>query len=336
MDDISQKEVDLPLMRRFLFFATTLFIQWATIVGRLLAEEPNELPLNVPMPTMGGKQFWADELFFHQWHIQRNVVTGHYRLLDENDYRRAWGTLTDCCSALEQIKHDQQIPPMSGKAVILLHGLFRSHTSMDKLAKYLRNQGGYTVLSVTYPSTQSGVDEHASALARIIANLDGIEEINFVAHSMGNIVVRHYLADCKPKPDPRLRRMVMLGPPNHGSLGAVVLAENAIFKVLTGQAGQELGVEWSTLEQRLATPGFDFGIIAGGKQDGRGFNPLLPGDNDGTISVDTTRLIGASDFVILPALHTFLMDDAKVQEYTLRFLQQGYFTEPKERHPLTR
>ena len=56
------------------------------------------------MPTLGGKQFWADELFFHQWRIQRNVLDGHCRLLDENNLRHASGTFDECRAALEQIK----------------------------------------------------------------------------------------------------------------------------------------------------------------------------------------------------------------------------------------
>ena len=54
---------------------------------------PRGEPDPFPMPTLGGKQFWADELFFHQWRIQRNVFTGHCRLLDEHDLRHASGTL---------------------------------------------------------------------------------------------------------------------------------------------------------------------------------------------------------------------------------------------------
>jgi pimeloyl-ACP methyl ester carboxylesterase len=218
----------------------------------------------------------------------------------------------------------------------VLHGLFRSAAAMEKMADYLRDPGGYVVFNVTYSSTQNGVGEHAQALARIIANLDGIEEINFVAHSMGNIVVRHYLADHERKPDPRLRRMVMLGPPNHGSLAAFVLAENTVFKTLTGQAGQELGSQWGSIEKHLAAPTFEFGIVAGGKRDDRGFNPLLPGDNDGTISVDTTRLAGASDFIVLPVLHSFLMDDEKVKQYTLQFLRHGYFVSREARQELSK
>jgi pimeloyl-ACP methyl ester carboxylesterase len=322
-------------MRRFLFVVMLFLVRSATLLGRLRAGEAAGPPLNIPLPTMGGQQFWADELFFQQWHIQRNVLTSHYRLLDPYGVRRAWGTLSDCRNVLEQIKQEQHLPPMRGKAVVLLHGLFSSHTVMNSLANYLRERGRYIAFNVTYPSTQSSVSEHAESLARIIANLDGIDEINFVAYSLGNIVVRNYLAEPQRKPDPRLRRMVMLGPPNHGALAAVVLAENAAFKLLTGQAGQELGAHWSPLESRLATPQFAFGIIAGGKQDGHGYNPLLRGDNDGTISVDTTRLAGAADFIILPILHQFLPDVPKVQEYTLRFLQHGYFIATDKRHPLS-
>jgi pimeloyl-ACP methyl ester carboxylesterase len=291
------------------------------------------------MPTFGGKQFWADEQFFHQWRIQRNVVTGHYRLLDEKDRRHAWGTLDDCRQQLNEIKRKQRLPPMKGRAVLVLHGLGRSRTAMDGLAKYLKD-GGFVVFNVTYPSTQQEIGEHARSLAHIVENLDGIEEVNFVGHSLGNIVIRHYLADRaaaeakKEKPaqpcGPPVKRVVMLAPPNHGSAEALLLAENPMFKTVAGETGQQLGRDWDKLEAKLATPG-DFGILAGGKGDKRGFNPILAGDNDGTISVATTRLAGASDFLVLPVLHTFIINDPKAREYTLRFLKEGNFVSPAKR-----
>jgi hypothetical protein len=81
-------------------------------------------------------------------------------------------------------------------------------------------------------------------------------------------------------------------------------------------------------------PTFQFGIIAGGKSDGKGYNPLLPGDNDGIISVDTTQLAGARDFVVLPVLHSLIVGDSKAHEYVLRFLQQGYFISKQQRQPV--
>ena len=191
--------------------------------------------------------------------------------------------------------------------------------------------------------------EHARSLRHIIDNLDGIEEINFIGHSMGNIVIRHYLGDlarqdpAKQTPNAaaadrrakmRFQRFVMLAPPNQAALLATMLADNALFKGIAGDAGQQLGRDWPELEKRLATPEFEFGIIAGGKGNAKGYNPLLPGDNDGTISVDSTKLAGARDFVVVPVLHTFIMDNATVQQYVLRFLRHGHFVSEKQRRPL--
>ncbi|HYW80104.1 MAG TPA: hypothetical protein VE890_11035 [Thermoguttaceae bacterium] len=300
---------------------------------------PPALPGTSAMPTMGGKQFWADELFFHQWRIQRNVLTGHCRLLDEQNYRHESGTFEQCYEELARIRREQRIPPMRGKAVIVLHGLFRSRASMEQLCASLRRNSDYTVLNVGYPSTRRDVAGHAHALARIIENLAGIEEINFVAHSMGNIVIRHYLADqtaMSPdgRVDPRFRRFVMLTPPNQGSLVATAMPENRVLESVTGEAVRQLGQEWDELEGKLATPSFEFGILAGGRGDESGYNPLLPGDDDGTVSVAHTRLAGAHDFAVLPLLHSSFVSSEKVMQYTLRFLQKGYFISATRRHPL--
>ena len=295
----------------------------------------------IPMPTMGGMQFWGDELLFHQWRIQRNVLTGHCRLLDENNLRYASGTFEECLARLEQIKRQRNLPPMRGKAVVALHGLAHSRTTMSGICKYLHERGGYEIINVAYPSTRKPIAEHAKTLARILARLDGIEEINFVAHSLGNVVVRRYLADqtdpaAGRRPDPRIHRFVMLGPPNHGASLATSLAGNPLFVAVAGEPGLELGRYWTWEEQQLATPAFEFGIVAGGRGDKTGFNPFLSGDNDSIVTVASTRLGGASDFVLVPVLHALLMDDSRVRECTLRFLQEGYFVSPGRRNPIPR
>lgn len=304
---------------------------WGDDVGRLAAEEfgPLSAGQSIPAPTLGGMQFWADELFFHEWRIQRNVVTGHCRLLDRTAFRHAWGTYEQCLAALDEIKRRQNLPPMTGKAVLVLHGLGDSRWTMARLAKYLEEQGGYTVFNVSYPSTRETIAQYARSLDNILRNLQGIEEINFVAHSLGNIVVRRYLGDCLTpaghEPDPRIKRFVMLGPPNHGSIAANALANNPLFTAVLGKPGQELGREWAWLEGSLATPPCEFGIIAGGLGNPHGFNPLLPGDDDGIVTVESTRLDGSADFVTVPVLHSCLMNDHRVQRCTLTFLRTGRF-----------
>ncbi len=324
-------------------------------VGCLTDRAHGQLDLGkLPLPTMGGKQFWADEFFFHQWRIQRNALNGECRLLDAHNFRHASGTFAECRAELRQIAQREKLPPMKGKAVIVLHGLFRSRSSMSGLGKFLEEKGGYTVFNVGYPSTRRDVGGHARSLARIIENLDGIEEINFVAHSMGNIVVRHYLADRQrrqslaraaraktgddraEKTTPRINRFVMLAPPNHGSLIALTLAENKLLKAVTGDTVRQVGAGWAELQGRLGTPNIEFAIIAGGKGDGEGFNPLLPGDDDLTVTVASTRLAGARDFLRLPVTHMNLMNDPRVQQCALRFLQHGHFVSAARRQPIAK
>jgi hypothetical protein len=303
------------------------------------SDEPSTGYPNAVTPTLGGKQFWADELFFHDWHIQRNVFTGHYRLLSGANLRYAWGSFDECRAKLESIQRKRNLPPMQGHAVIVLHGLFRTSTSMNKLSQYLRDQRGYTVFNASYPSTRGTVADHASSLAKIVQSLDGIESISFVAHSLGNLVTRHYLGDHTDPaagkfPDPRCRRMVMLGPPNRGAEVAEALARVGIFHLVAGASASQLARQWAALEEKLATPAFPFGVIAGGRGTQSGYNPWFGKDNDLVVTVESARLPGAADFVVVPALHSFIMDDPLVHQYTLSFLENGYFVSEAERRPV--
>lgn len=293
--------------------------------------------LNAMTPTLGGRQFWADEWCYQDWHIQRNVFTDHCRLLDGRNVRHAWGSFDECKNKLRRICTERNLPPMRGPAVVVLHGLFRSAASMRHMARYLSDQGRYTVFNINYPTTRGSVADHAGSLAKVIDSLEGIDEINFVAHSLGNLVVRHYLADhSRPglTPDARIKRMVMLGPPNQGAQMAAALGKYKLFHLVAGKSASGLGRDWTQLEKNLATPSFPFGILAGGSEQPTGYNPLLEGDNDLVVSVATTRLAGAADFAVLPVLHTLMMDDPQVQAYTLRFLQHGYFVNDHARQPI--
>lgn len=301
-----------------------------------LDDEPKGF-FNIKTKTGGGKQFWSDELVFHDWRIQRNSQTGHCRLLDGNNVRYAWGNFPHCRQELEKIKRERDLPPMKGNAVLVLHGLTRSRSSMMPLCKYLEKHGGYTTFNISYASSRNGIGRHAECLNRLIHNLDGIEEIHFVAHSLGNIVIRYYLGNHRgpdKRPDKRIKRIVMLGPPNQGSAIARRMKENVVFKTVWGASGQELAEDWDELEPHLAIPNVEFGIIAGGKGNDKGMNPLIKGDDDLVVAVKETRLAGARDFTIVPVIHTNLMKDETVMRYTLRFLQQGHFMSKARRQPI--
>ncbi|MFO7904478.1 MAG: esterase/lipase family protein [Planctomycetota bacterium] len=291
--------------------------------------------ISLPARSLDKVIAWTDQYYFHQWRIQAHVETGECRLLDDNDKLRLEGSFDDCLAELKSIKRAENLPPMEGNAVVLLHGLGAPRWSMHLLARYLEKHGEYATFAIDYASLRSNIDDQASSLANVIRSLKGIKQIDLVGHSLGNIVIRRYLAGNSSaphvwKPDPRIHRIVMIAPPNHGSLAASRLAGSLVFKTIFGKSGGQLGESWNNLEERLATPEVEFGIIAGGVGNSIGLNPILPGDDDGRITVETTRLAGATDFRVVPALHELIANDPRVFKFTLRFLEKGYFVSRDE------
>ena len=288
--------------------------------------------LLIRMKTFGGRQFWGDVRWYRGWRIQQNVLSRHYRLLDPDDYRHASGSLDECTTELERQVQERRLEPLSGRAVILIHGIIRSSKSFGSLQDQLI-EDGFEVIAFDYPSTQVDIHDSAEFLEQLIESLDGIEEINFIAHSLGGVIVRAWLDRHE---DPRLARMVMMGVPNAGAQLASMLRDNRLFKAVFGPAGQQLVADPEGTISRLPIPEFEFGIIAGGRGCMSGFNPLLEGDDDGAVSVASTRLPGASDFIIVPVLHSFLMFNRDVVEHCSRFLTDGRFRQDDRPHPIPR
>jgi pimeloyl-ACP methyl ester carboxylesterase len=286
------------------------------------AQQPEDdspgLP-NIVAKTLGGRQFWGDVAVFHHWRIQRNVLTGHYRLLDPRDYRYAWGTLQDCLDKLESIKTERRLAPMSGKAVIVVHGLMRSSKSFAPMQEALE-QAGYLAIAFDYPSGHVDVHEAAGYLRSVIASLEGIEEIHLVAHSLGGLVIRAYAAE---DPDPRVKRLVMLGVPNKGAELADLLKTNPVFRMVTGPAGQQLTTDPEGLIASLPVPPFEFAVFAGGRGNENGYNPLIPGDDDGTVAVESALLEGAGEAAVFPCRHFSLPTNEEIIERTIQFLRGG-------------
>jgi pimeloyl-ACP methyl ester carboxylesterase len=296
---------------------------------------------NWKVKTLGGLQFWSDVRYVGGWRVQRHAQTGHFRLIDPQNVRHAWGNLAHCNQELDEKIAEAIAKPCTGKIVIVLHGLMRTKNSMDPLAEYLRKRGEYYVINVQYASSRETVDVHAVSLRQLIGSLGpGVSEINFVGHSLGNIVVRHYLGDAIRSgvgPDSRIKRMVMLGPPNQGSRMARILKNSFLFKTIAGASGGQLSLGWKYLKPKLATPDFEFGIIAGGQADDEDWsNFMLKGKDDFTVSVQETKLAGAQDFLVAPWLHSTIMKQAEVRAATLQFLQHGYFLSAAQRQPIPR
>ncbi|MEM9410155.1 MAG: alpha/beta hydrolase [Planctomycetota bacterium] len=288
--------------------------------------------------TLGGTQFWTDIRHCGGWRVQENTVIGYHRLLDPKNRLHQFGNLEQCLETLNEKRNSGDAVPHQGRVVIVLHGLIRTTRSMQKLGEYLAANSDMNAVNFEYASTRKPVAYHANALAQLIDSLgNDVTEINFVAHSMGNIVTRHFLKDLEDagRSDSRFKRMVMIGPPNQGSKMAYLLKRSFFFNAIAGSSGWELGGGWEKLEPCLKTPDFEFGIIAGGQNDHQLLsNFMLPGKDDFTVTVDETKLVGATDFLVKPLLHGTMMRNQLTLDATLQFLEKGYFDSAESRNPI--
>ena len=286
--------------------------------------------VNVPMKTLGGRQLWGDVHFFQGWTIQRNIFTGHFRLLDPRDVRHAWGSFDACEKKLEMVREEQKLAPMKGEAVVLLHGIFRSSKAMKRVQDRLE-QDGYLVVPFDYPSTRVDIAVSAKMLGDVVKSLEGVEKISFVTHSMGGLVVRSWLGGGG---DSRVRCLVMMGTPNKGAEVADILRDWHLYRLILGPAGQQLVAHESGAIAKLPVPEIPFAVVAGGKGGDEGYNPLIPGDDDGLVAVSSARLEGAEDSITLPILHSFLPFNAEVIDAVSRYLKTGVFRSNGIREPV--
>jgi pimeloyl-ACP methyl ester carboxylesterase len=206
--------------------------------------------------------------------------------------------------------------------VVLLHGMGRTPRSMARMERGLR-EAGFEVANLGYPSTSRGIEDLArETLEPVFAAAGTTQRVHFVTHSLGGILVRVYAAARKPA---ALGRVVMLAPPNDGSELADALESNIFYRAATGPAGQQLGTGSNSVPLRLGPVEFELGVIAGNRTLNPVYSHIVPGVDDGKVSVERARVEGMRDFLVVPASHTWIMNDPDVIAQTVRFLREGRF-----------
>jgi triacylglycerol lipase len=218
---------------------------------------------------------------------------------------------------------DQQIQK-KGEYVVLLHGILRSDRSMKKIEEALAAQG-YETVNIDYPSRSMPIKELAEqVVAKEIEKhcVDRGKRVHFVTHSMGGLVARAYLSTHKER---KIGRVVMLAPPNQGSAVAEYMSSFYGFGLLFGPAGLEMKLTGDSIITKLPPVDYEVGIIAGNASWRPVLSLLIGSENDGTVSVESTKLEGMKDHIVLPVTHTFLMRNAEVIHQVERFLSEGSF-----------
>jgi len=216
---------------------------------------------------------------------------------------------------------------LADDCVILLHGLARSASSMEKLQVKLE-QADYRVINVDYESRK-----HSVATLAELAVGEGLQQcrtqkaqrVSFITHSLGGILVRQYLNNHDIK---ELHRVVMLGPPNQGSEVVDTLRNMPGFEAFNGPAGMRLGTSNADIPRKLGPVDFELGVIAGTQSINLILSMYLPGTDDGKVTVESAQVEGMKDFIALPVTHPMMMKNATVIAQTLHFLKLGKFKKP--------
>ena len=220
--------------------------------------------------------------------------------------------------------------------VVLLHGLLRSDSSMTTLEQALSEQG-YTVVNMDYPSTEYPIEHladtyvaqainqchthtHSNTHGNINSDIDS--NTHFVTHSMGGILVRDYV---DRHGSAGIGRVVMLGPPNQGSEAVDKLRFLPVFGWLHGPAGLQLGTDQQSRVKQLGAVDFELGVIAGTQSINPLLSVLIPGSDDGKVSVENTKVLGMKAHKTMSVTHPMMMKNEKVIGQTVQFLATGTF-----------
>ena len=210
------------------------------------------------------------------------------------------------------------------ETVVVLHGISKTNAITYLLAKRIA-AAGFEVYNITYPSTKYTINDLVDILndKLLELNIDKKRKLNFVGHSMGGLLIRGYLNKYKPA---NLHRVVMIGTPNHGSELANYFKNWWIFKKKFGVAGEQLGIDQKGLDGLFGPVYYNLGIIAGKTSSNPIFSSIIVGEDDGLVSVESTKLEGMNDHIVLNFSHTMGLFYRDVANEVIEYLKTGSFT----------
>ena len=99
-----------------------------------------------------------------------------------------------------------------------------------------------------------------------------------------------------------------------------------------GPAGQQLTTDQKKIKNLLTDKiDYELGIIAGNFTIDPISSSIIPGNDDGKVSIESTKLKGMKDHIVVSASHTFFPSNKKVKQQTLSFLKNGQFKREVEK-----
>ncbi len=206
----------------------------------------------------------------------------------------------------------------ASKAVIILHGLGRSASSMETIEKRFKEHK-FKTFNIDYESKNEMKFIADSILYNKMKRIEDNHDTLFaVTHSMGGILVR-YLAE---KKNIKFHKVAMLSPPNKGSEVSDYLRSKAWAMYIMGPALAQLSTDTLSIPNNLGKPNFDFIVITGDRTINFINSFIIPGPDDGKVSLESAKLEGMSEYHVVHKTHTFIMNSEEVFEIVLKFFRE--------------
>lgn len=209
---------------------------------------------------------------------------------------------------------------MKKELVFLLHGLFMNSFIMTRFARHLRKEG-YIVSVIDYNSINIDTQLIFDTINKEIA-INTPSKVHFIGHSLGGLMIREYLSKNELSIP---GRVVTLGTPHNTASIASKLKDLKLDFVLGNSKNHGLikpldHDEWA-FNQELGT-------ISGTKPIGARqiFFPFEKQiSTDGTVTLEESKIDGASDDIEVDINHTALVYSRDVMNHAITFLKDGKF-----------
>ncbi len=288
----------------------------------------------ISMAVLPGWRKYYDIYFYAGWRIQKNEVNCRYRVLSPTG--RTWKKQTkeECLSVIDE-RRERGLSPRNSHLVIIVPGLNNIISTFSSMEKGLRDRG-YETLIWNFASNRADSVGHADRLSSLIGDLEGVEKVSFVAHSMGGLIVRALLAkDHEWYSRLELGNIVNIASPHGGSFVADLVSEqpqfNGLFEWVCGRAGYDLTTKGAGELPPVKVP---IGVMIGGTGNKLGLNPLAGQDNDVVVSRDSAQIELAADFIQVKGSHTLMLWGRQTVKQAIYFIENGQFlhVDASERH----
>lgn len=206
-------------------------------------------------------------------------------------------------------------------ATVFVHGLWLNGVEFAPMRRRLAASHGLASERFTYRSVGSNIGDIVGRLSDFVTRIDA-DRVNFVAHSLGGLVLCRYFERTNHTP---AGRVVFLGSPTMGSQTAKNVARRALLAPLLGRiVDEELIRPGSARSWRVER---ELGCIAGTRPLGLGrLFSKFEEESDGTVAVSETKLPGHSAHLSLPVSHTGMLLSPLVAKQVGEFLQFGRFS----------